>query len=87
MRTKGQKPVGGSSEFYNMTKKQASARFANSWRKSNTAKGLEIVTHKRESGIHGCPEPMQKAEEPSYISVDSDISGMLESAYNLKGNV
>ena len=86
LRTKGEKPVGGSSEFYNMTKKQASARFANSWRKSNTAKGLEIVTHKRTSGIHGCPEPMQKAEEPSYISVDNEITDMVKSAYNLKGN-
>jgi len=68
LRTKGEKPVGGSSEFYNMTYKQAKCRYANSWRKSNTTIGLDIVTEKRESGIHGCPEPTQKAEEPSYIS-------------------
>ena len=67
LRTKGQKPVGGSSEFYNMTKKQAGARFANSWRKSNTSKGLDIVTKKRHTGIHGCPVPMGQNEEPSYV--------------------
>ena len=67
LRTKGEKPVGGSSEFYNMNKKQASARFANSWRKSNRNLGLDIVTHKRQTGIHGCPEPLGKNEEPSYV--------------------
>ena len=67
LRTKGEKPVGGSSEFYNMSKKQAACRFANSWRKTNTALGLEIVEHKRSSGIHGCPEPMVRDEEPSQI--------------------
>ena len=66
LRTKGEKPVGGSSEFYNMNKKQATARFANSWRKANKSLGLEIVTHKRATGIHGCPEPLGNNEEPSY---------------------
>ena len=65
----GEKPVGGKSEFYNMTKKQMHARFANSWRVNNRQIGLGIVAHKRTSGIHGCPEPLQKAEEPSYIEV------------------
>ena len=51
LRTKDQKPVGGNSEFYNMSKKQAAARFANSWSKSNIAKGLEIGTPNRGSGI------------------------------------
>ena len=66
LRTQGERPVGGSSEFYNMNKKQATARFANSWRKANKSLGLEIVTHKRASGIHGCPEPLGNNEEPSY---------------------
>ena len=87
LKTRGEDAVGGSSEFSNMTKKQAAARFANSWRKSNTAKGLEIVNHKRKHGIHGCPEPMGKNEEPSQISLDNDITNMVKSAYNLKGDV
>ena len=49
--------VGGVSEFYNMPETTAKARFANSWRKSNLAKGLEIVEKKRSGGIHGCPTP------------------------------
>ena len=49
--------VGGVSEFYNMPENQAKARFANSWRESNLAKGLEIVQNKREKGIRGCPTP------------------------------
>ena len=67
LRTKGEKPDGGSSEFYNMSKKQASARYANSWRCSNKSLGLEIVKHKRATGIHGCPEPLTRNEEPSYV--------------------
>ena len=66
LRTQGERTVGGSSEFYNMNKKQATARFANSWRKANKSLGLEIVTHKRAKGIHGCPEPLGNNEEPSY---------------------
>ena len=49
--------VGGVSEFYNMPEITAKARFANSWRESNLAKGLEIVEKKRSGGIHGCPTP------------------------------
>lgn len=66
LRSKGEKPVGGSSEFYNMNFRQAKARFANSWRQSNLDLGLDIVTHKRENGIHGCPIPLGNNEEPSY---------------------
>ncbi len=65
LRSKGEKPVGGSSEFYNMTKPEAAARFANSWRKSNMTIGQEIVDYKRENNIHGCPTPLGQNEEPS----------------------
>jgi hypothetical protein len=51
------KAVGGVSEFYNMPEANAKARFANSWRQANLAKGLDIVTYKRANGIHGCPTP------------------------------
>ena len=37
---KKSKAVGGVSEFYNMPETKAKASFANSWRKSNLAKGL-----------------------------------------------
>ena len=67
LRTKGEKPVGGSSEFYNMSVTQAKSRFANSWRQKNRALGLDIVTHKRDNGIHGCPVPLGQNEEPSYV--------------------
>ena len=36
---KGQKPVGGHSEFFNMPEKIAKAKFANAHRKANRAKG------------------------------------------------
>ena len=71
LRTKGEKPVGGSSEFYNMTKIQAASRFANSWRQKNLDLGLDIVTQKRENGIHGCPTPLGKNEEPNYVKKTS----------------
>ena len=67
LRTKGEKPVGGSSEFYNMSEIQAKSRFANSLRQKNRALGLDIVTHKRDNGIHGCPVPLGQNEEPSYV--------------------
>ena len=67
LRTKGEKPVGGSSESYNMSVTQAKSRFANSWRQKNRALGLDIVTHKRDTGIHGCPVPLGQNEEPSYV--------------------
>ena len=67
LRTKGEQPGGGSSEFYNMSEIQAKSRFANSWRQKNRALGLDIVTHKRDNGIHGCPVPLGQNEEPSYV--------------------
>ena len=54
---KKSKAVGGVSEFYNMPETKAKASFANSWRQSNLALGMEIVAKKRSSGIHGCPTP------------------------------
>ena len=57
LKVKGQKPVGGHSEFFNMSIIKAKAKFANAWRKPNLVKGLEIVEYKRENGIYGCPTP------------------------------
>ncbi len=57
LKLKGQKPVGGHSEFFNMPIIKAKAKFANAWRQSNLNKGLEIVEYKREAGIYGCPTP------------------------------
>ena len=63
---KGQKPVGGHSEFFNMPEKIAKAKFANAHRKANRALGLETVQWKRETGIHGCPLPLENPEEIGY---------------------
>ena len=63
---KGQKPVGGHSEFFNMPEKIAKAKFANAHRKANRAKGFETVTWKRQAGIHGCPTPLENPEEKGY---------------------
>ena len=57
LKIKGKRPVGGSSEFFNMPIIKAKAKFANAWRKTNLVKGLEIVKYKRENGIRGCPTP------------------------------
>ena len=34
---------------------------------TTSALGLDIVTHKRDNGIHGCPVPLGQNEEPSYV--------------------
>ena len=57
LKLKGKRPVGGSSEFFNMPIIMAKAKFANAWRQTNRNKGLEIVKNKREKGIRGCPTP------------------------------
>ena len=57
LKVKGKRPVGGHSEFFNMSIIKAKAKFANAWRKPNLVKGLEIVEYKRENGIYGCPTP------------------------------
>ena len=57
LKLKGKRPVGGHSEFFNMPIINARSKFANAWRQSNLAKGLEIVEYKRENGIYGCPTP------------------------------
>lgn len=52
----GEQTLGGHSEFFNMPNtKSIRAKFANAWRQTNLAKGLEIVEQKRRDGIHGCP--------------------------------
>ena len=66
LKLKGQKPVGGHSEFFNMKEKQAKAKFANAQREANKKFGLEIVNWKRETGIHGCPTPLENPEERGY---------------------
>ena len=66
LKLKGQKPVGGHSEFFNMKEKQAKAKFANAQREANKKFGLEIVNWKRETGIHGCPTPLENPEEKGY---------------------
>ena len=66
LKLKGQKPVGGHSEFFNMKEKQAKAKFANAQREANKKFGLEIVNWKRENGIHGCPTPLENPEEKGY---------------------
>ena len=63
---KGQKPVGGHSEFFNMPEKMAKAKFANAHRKANRAKGFQTVSWKRQAGIHGCPLPLENPEEKGY---------------------
>ena len=60
------KPVGGHSEFFNMPIKLAKVKFANAHRKANRKIGLEIVNWKRETGIHGCPLPLENPEEKGY---------------------
>ena len=60
------KPVGGHSEFFNMPEKMAKAKFANAQRQANKKFGLEIVNWKRETGIHGCPLPLENPDEIGY---------------------
>jgi len=63
---KGQKPVGGHSEFFNMPEKMAKKKFANAQRVTNKKIGLKTVNWKRKTGIHGCPTPLENPEEKGY---------------------
>ena len=47
--------VGGKTEFYKITKKQATARFANSYRKTNLVLGERVMWRKRLNGQYGVP--------------------------------
>tara|TARA_Y100001972_G_C7530434_1_gene267317 strand:+ start:237 stop:746 length:510 start_codon:yes stop_codon:yes gene_type:complete len=47
--------VGGKTEFYDISKKQATARFANSYRKTNLKLGHDVMWQKRHKGQYGVP--------------------------------
>lgn len=47
--------VGGKTEFYNISAKQATARFANSYRKTNLVLGERVMWRKRLNGQYGVP--------------------------------
>jgi len=66
LKAKGQKPVGGHSEFFNMNDLTATAKFANAQRQTNKKIGLDTVTWKRENNIHGCPTPLDNPDEIGY---------------------
>ena len=66
LKAKGQKPVGGHSEFFNMNDLTATAKFANAQRQTNKKIGLDTVTWKRENNIHGCPFPLDNPDEIGY---------------------
>jgi len=66
LKAKGQKPVGGHTEFFNMENVPAKAKFANAQRKANKKIGLGTVTWKRENNIHGCPTPLDNPDEIGY---------------------
>jgi len=66
LKAKGQKPVGGHSEFFNMPEKMAKAKFANAQRKACQKIGLDTVQWKRKTGIHGCPTPLENPDEIGY---------------------
>ena len=66
LKAKNQKPVGGHSEFFNMNEKLAKKKFANAQRATNKKIGLETVNWKRETGIYGCPTPLENPEERGY---------------------
>ena len=66
LKAKGQKPVGGHTEFFNMENIPAKAKFANAQRQTNKKIGLDTVTWKRENNIHGCPTPLENPDEIGY---------------------
>ena len=66
LKAKGQKPVGGHTEFFNMENVPAKAKFANAQRQTNKKIGLDTVTWKRENNIHGCPTPLDNPDEIGY---------------------
>ena len=66
LKAKGQKPVGGYSEFFSMSEKTAKAKFANAQRKDCQKIGLDTVIWKRENNIHGCPTPLENPDEIGY---------------------
>ena len=66
LKAKGQKPVGGHTEFFNMENVPAKAKFANAQRQTNKKIGLDTVTWKRENNIHGCPFPLDNPDEIGY---------------------
>lgn len=66
LKAKGQKDVGGHSEFFNMPEKTAKAKFANAQRKDCQKIGLDTVQWKRKVGVYGCPTPLENPEEIGY---------------------